>query len=275
MAAVSAIGFGLLIAGQLTAKRPVIKLSLLFDRQFGSVALMAMVLGVVLYGTAYVIPQFLSAIAGYNALQSGKIVLISGIPSLFMMAMVPILIRTVDIRLAVALGLAIMGSSSLLDAHLDMFSVGGDFVASQLLRGVRPDPGHAVPQPGGDPVRAARGCGRRHRGCSTRCEISAAAWRWPVFPSSRISASGFTPGGWRKPSTPIPIAVQARVTALTQSLGGEPQALRRLSQQIELQALVMTYNDIFWIMGVGTLVVMPFVLFLRPLPKSRPAAAMH
>ena len=63
MAFTSAVGFVLLFAGQATAKRPIIKLKLLLDRQFGAVALMGVVLGVVLYGTSYAIPQFLAALA--------------------------------------------------------------------------------------------------------------------------------------------------------------------------------------------------------------------
>ncbi|MCE3519419.1 EmrB/QacA family drug resistance transporter, partial [Escherichia coli] len=63
MALVAVTGFALLFAGQITAKRPVIKLKLLLDRQFGAVALMGMVLGIVLYGTSYAIPQFLASIA--------------------------------------------------------------------------------------------------------------------------------------------------------------------------------------------------------------------
>ena len=70
-------------------------------------------------------------------------------------------------------------------------------------------------------------------------------------------------------------AVQERIAGMAQMLGGEPAALRLLSQQIQGQALVMTYNDIFTIMGFGTLLVLPLVLFLRPLPKNTSAAAMH
>jgi DHA2 family multidrug resistance protein len=38
----------------------------------------------------------------------------------------------------------------------------------------------------------------------------------------------------------------------------------------------MTFNDIFWIMGMGTLIVLPLVLFLRPFPSdAAPSAPMH
>ncbi|MBT2189051.1 MDR family MFS transporter [Sphingobium nicotianae] len=274
MAGVSAVGFALLITGQLTAKRPVIKLSLLLDRQFGSVALMGMVLGVVLYGTAFVIPQFLAAIAGYNALQAGKIVLISGIPSLFMMAIVPILLKRIDIRIAVATGLAIMGGSALLDASLTADSVGGDFVVSQLMRGVGQILGmlflsqaaiQSVPQQDAGDASGLFNSVRNLGGSLALAGISIIQdqrlWLHTRRIEETLSANS--------------LAVQERIAGMAAMLGGQPAALRSLSQQIQGQALVMTYNDIFTIMGFGTLIIIPFVLFLRPLPKSSAPAAMH
>jgi hypothetical protein len=55
LAATSLLGFLLLAIGQVRARHPVIQLRLLRDRQFGSVVMMAMIVGVALYGTAYVI----------------------------------------------------------------------------------------------------------------------------------------------------------------------------------------------------------------------------
>src|SRR3546814_12836798 len=86
----SVIGFARLFAGQLLAKKPVIRLRLLLDRQFGSVVAMVTVVGMVMYGTAYTIPQFLATISGYNALQSGQIVLLSVVPMILMMPFTPL-----------------------------------------------------------------------------------------------------------------------------------------------------------------------------------------
>ena len=69
--------------------------------------------------------------------------------------------------------------------------------------------------------------------------------------------------------------VQDYVGGLSQSLGSTPAALGMIAQQVQAQALVMAYADIFWIMAVGTLIVLPLVLFLRPLPKDAAPAAMH
>ncbi|MBI0474755.1 DHA2 family efflux MFS transporter permease subunit [Sphingomonas sp. MA1305] len=269
MALVSFVGFALLFAGQVTAKRPVIKLKLLLDRQFGAVALMGVVLGIVLYGTSYAIPQFLASIADYNALQSGKVVLLSGIPSLFMMAIVPILLKRIDIRIAVATGLVIMGGAALMDAHLTITSDGSDFTASQLLRGVGQILGmlflsqavvRAVPpQDAGDAsglFNAVRNLG----GSLALAGISILQDTRLWFHSRRIEET----------LSANSVAVQDYLRGLGGSAG-----IPLIERQIQGQALVMTYNDIFWIMGVGTFVVLPLVLFLRPLPKDAAPAAMH
>ena len=274
MAAISLVGFALLFWGQFTARRPIIKLSLLLDRQFGAVALMGVVLGIVLYGTSYAIPQFLSAVANYNALQAGYVVLLSGIPSLFMMAIVPILLQRVDIRIAVSIGLFIMGASALMDSTLTLGSDGGDFTASQLLRGVGQILGmlflsQAVvrsvpPEDAGDAsglFNAVRNLG----GSFALAGISILQDQRLWLHSRRIEET-VNANGQR---------VQEYVGGISRMTGGESSALRLLGQQIQGQALVMTYNDIFWIMGVGTLAVLPLVLFLRPLPKDAAPAAMH
>ena len=58
---------------------------------------------------------------------------------------------------------------------------------------------------------------------------------------------------------------------------GNQQAIGQLAQQIHLQALVMTYSDCFWVLGVGLIVLMPMVLLLRrpPPPAGSQAGAVR
>ncbi len=56
---------------QFTSKRPVLKLKLLKNYTYASVILIVVTIGMVLYNILYVLPQFLSGVAGYNAFQSG------------------------------------------------------------------------------------------------------------------------------------------------------------------------------------------------------------
>ncbi|WP_296624034.1 MDR family MFS transporter [Rhizorhabdus sp.] len=273
MSIVTAVGFGLLLAGQIFAKRPVIKLRLLLDRQFGAVALMGLVIGMMIYGTSYVIPQFLSAIAGYNALQSGKIVLLSGIPSMLLMPFTPLLMRYLDIRIAVAIGLAIMAASCMVDTVLTSQSVGHDFVESQLLRGVGVIMGFLFLNQAAIASVPARDAGdaaglfnavRNLGGSLALAGIATIQDQRNWFHSRRLEEAMSANSD----------AVQAYVASLSQSLGGQEAGLRSLAGTIQREALVMTFNDIFWMLGVGIIAVIPLVLFLRPLPHGRPVV-MH
>jgi DHA2 family multidrug resistance protein len=209
MAMVSGFGFLCIAYGQIYARRPVIKLRLLADRQFGAVALMGIVLGMVLYGTSYVIPQFLATIAGYNSYQSGQIVLLSGLPSLAMMAIVPILLKRIDVRVAVASGLCIMGASALIDSSLTAGSDGSDFVASQLMRGVGQILGMLFLSQA-----CVRSVSREDSGDASGLFNAfrnlGAALPSPGSPPFRTSASGCIRGGWRSSSTPTPIWCRPR-----------------------------------------------------------------
>lgn len=273
MSIVTAVGFGLLLAGQIFAKRPVIKLRLLLDRQFGAVALMGLVIGMMIYGTSYVIPQFLAAIAGYNALQSGKIVLLSGIPSMLLMPFTPLLMRYLDIRIAVAIGLAIMAASCMVDTVLTSQSVGHDFVESQLLRGVGVIMGFLFLNQAAIASVPARDAGdaaglfnavRNLGGSLALAGIATIQDQRNWFHSRRLEESMSANSD----------AVQAYVASLSRSLGGQEAGLRSLAGTIQREALVMTFNDIFWMLGVGIIAVIPLVLFLRPLPHGRPVV-MH
>jgi DHA2 family multidrug resistance protein len=274
MAIISATGFACLITGQITARRPVIKLRLLLDRQFGSVAMMGVVLGIAIYGTTYAIPQFLSAVAGYDSLQAGKVVLLSGIPSLLMMAMVPILLRRIDVRVAVASALVILSTSAMLDAELTIHSDGNAFVASQLLRGVGQILGflflnqacvRSVPVSDAGDASGLFNAVRNLGGSLALAGISIIQDQRLWFHSRRLEETLHA-------NSPV---VQDYLASTSQTVGSEAAGLRVIAMQIQQQALVMTYNDIFWVMSVGILLVLPLVFFLRPLPRNAPPAAMH
>lgn len=133
---VSAVGIGMMLVAQFTAEKPIVKLSLLGNKNYASVIYIVFTVGAGLYGVSYLLPQFLATIAGYNAQQSGNIMLLSGLPAFLMMPFLPRLISRVDIRLLVILGLLCFFASCMLDIDLTAQSVGHDFTLSQLLRGV-------------------------------------------------------------------------------------------------------------------------------------------
>ncbi|MBB3357818.1 MULTISPECIES: MDR family MFS transporter [unclassified Novosphingobium] len=275
---VTIIGFILISIGQLFAKRPVIKLALLRNRAFAAVFVLGLLIGSVLYGTAYVIPQFLAAIAGYNAYQSGQIVFLSGIPAAMMMPLFPLLVKRFDLRYVVLTGMLIMAGSCWLDTTLTVNSDGSDFVVSQLMRGL----GQALsmlflnqaaiasvkPDEAGDAsglFNAARNLGGSIALAllATLQERREEFHRWSIHETLPANSP----------------SVQDWVSSQAASFGGGPDGLSAALQSIDgmvlKQALVMAYTDEFIALMVGIAVVLPLVFLLRPLPKGHHNMAMH
>ncbi len=92
-------------------------------------------MGSVLYGVLYILPQFLSNVSHYNSYQSGKILLISGIPAFLIMPILPRILGRLNAKLVIISGLVLLSASAFVDMHLSPDSDGGDFVWSQILRG--------------------------------------------------------------------------------------------------------------------------------------------
>jgi MFS transporter, DHA2 family, multidrug resistance protein len=273
LTAVTLVGFLLVAFGQAHAQKPVIRLKLLLDRQFGSVALMATMLGMVLYGTSYVVPQFVSIFANYNALQAGQVLLLMGLPSLLLMPFAPLMMRFIDIRLAVAFGLSVMALSCWLEISLTAQSDGSAFTESQLLRGVgtvfvmlflnQAAIRSVPPELAGDAAglfNAARNIG----GSVGLAMLATVQDQRSYFHARRLEEA----------LQANALSVQDYVAGMSRSLGSADAAMMALSGTIQREALVMTYNDIFWLMTVGILAITPLVLFLRPLPQGD-LVAMH
>jgi DHA2 family multidrug resistance protein len=268
----SAAGFVTMLIGQFTAQRPVIRLKILLDRQFGSVVVMGTVVGMVIYGTAYTIPQFLAAIADYNALQAGEIVMLSGIPALMAMPLVPLLIRHVDIRLAVGVGLALLAASAWMETDLTAQSTGSAFVVSQLLRGIgtifamlflNQAAIQSVPREEASDAAGLFNAARNLGGSLALAGIAVVQDQRLWLHSRRIEET----------LNANSVGVQQFLAAQAQRMGGLGGALRGIEGTIGMQALTMTYIDLFWILSVGIVSVIPLVLFLRPLAKGAPLAA--
>jgi DHA2 family multidrug resistance protein len=258
LTAVSAVGFVMLISGQMVARRPIIHLKILLSRSFGGAFLISLMTGAALYGVLYIVPQFLTAVPGYNAEQAGYITALSGIPTIVMLAMFPVLVRLIDIRIAVAFGLLLYSVSCLADSYLTADSSGGNFIWTQLLRGFAQffallflnqcATNSAPPEYAADAsglFNAARNLG----GSFGLAAIATLQDRRDTFHVTRLSES-------------ITVNSPQGQSIL------DHHGLAGLSKLIADQATVMTYADLYRVFGVALLIMIPVVLVLKPLPKD-------
>ncbi len=235
-------------------------------------------IGMVLYNILYVLPQFLSGVAGYNAFQSGWVLALSGLPAFALMPVLPRILRFGNVKLVVGFGLMCFACSCFIDIHLTAQSSGRDFIASQLLRGVGQIfsfmPLNQISVGAVSRSETADAAGlfnmARNLGGSIglallgvfidrRTEVHADAIRESVNANSVLLQD-------RLAEQAAVFSAQSGDLAL-----GQKSAIASLAGQIHQQAMVMTFSDCFWILGVGLLVMMPLLLLLRsPKPINQP-----
>lgn len=125
---VAAIALGLFIIVELMREQPLVNLRLLARRNFGFGTLGNFLLGFALYGSSYLLPQYLAVAQGFDAQQSGEVMAWTGIPQLLIIPLVPLLMRHIDSRLLVGLGVTIFAISCFMNLHID-----SDYGAPQLF----------------------------------------------------------------------------------------------------------------------------------------------
>ncbi|GGJ01188.1 DHA2 family efflux MFS transporter permease subunit [Neoroseomonas lacus] len=117
-AAIAAVSGALFFWRSLTNPHPVVDLRAFTDRNFAIGSMFGFILGVALYGSVYLVPLFLGSVRGYDALQIGQTMFVTGAVMFVASPVVGMLSRRVDARWLVALGLAITGIAMLLTARL-------------------------------------------------------------------------------------------------------------------------------------------------------------
>jgi DHA2 family multidrug resistance protein len=275
------VGLIAIAIAQMTARKPVVKLRLLANPRYGSVVFIVMVVGAGLYCVSYLLPQFLAGIAGYNAEQSGGIMLLSGLPAFLMMPILPRLLGKVDARIMVVSGLVAFAVSCLLDITLTAQSVGHDFYASQLLRGVgqvlsmMPLNQASVASVSRAEIADAAGLfnmARNLGGSVGLALLGVYIDRRNAFHDAMIHES-------LTANSPIGQEQIATIAASMVAQHGDPayarmQALGQIAGQMQQQAMVITYSETFYVLALVLLMCVPLALLLgKPRPVAAAAAA--
>jgi DHA2 family multidrug resistance protein len=133
---ISALALGAFIIVELVRKAPLVRLRLLRRRNFGFATLSNVILGFALYGSAYLLPQYLAVGQGFDAQQSGEVIAWTGLPQLLIIPFVPYLMSKFDSRLLVAVGLTIFASSCFMNLTLDPNDAGPQLLVPDVVRAV-------------------------------------------------------------------------------------------------------------------------------------------
>jgi MFS transporter, DHA2 family, multidrug resistance protein len=121
---------------ELVGKRPVVNLRLLGNRNLALSCAVNFVMGSALYGSVYLLPQYLEQVQQYSASQTGEAMVLIGLPQLAIFPFVPRLMKVIDLRLLVFVGAAIFGGSCFFNIHMATEYGGPQFQLANVVRAI-------------------------------------------------------------------------------------------------------------------------------------------
>jgi MFS transporter, DHA2 family, multidrug resistance protein len=128
LSVIAAIALALFLWIELTSAKPLLNLRLLLRRNFGFGILANFLMGIALYGSVFILPEYLARIQGYNSEQIGMVLAWVGLPQLLLIPLVPRLMKRFDARLVIAVGFALFAGSNFMNIYMTT-----NYAADQLL----------------------------------------------------------------------------------------------------------------------------------------------
>ncbi|WP_424811012.1 DHA2 family efflux MFS transporter permease subunit [Roseococcus sp. YIM B11640] len=257
-----------------TRREPIVDLRAYGNANFAIGSLFAFIVGIGLYGAVYLVPLFLGRVRGFNSLQIGETMFVTGLAMFIAAPIVGQMAQRMDVRVVLAMGLGITSYALWLTAGLTTLSGFWELALPLALRGVGTMmvmvPVNQVALGTLPPARIKNASGlynlMRNLGgavglamINTLVTDRGAAHRLHL--AEQVSSGRVAATQW----------YDNLANALTPRLG-EAQAsiaaLRRIAQMVEQQAMVLAYNDVLIVMSLLFAGAIPLVLLL-----SKPQAA--
>jgi DHA2 family multidrug resistance protein len=228
-------------------------------------------LGAALYGSSFVLPLYLSQIQGYNAEQIGEVLAWTGIPQLVMIPLVPRLMRLVDTRVLIGLGFALFAASNFMNIHMTADYAGEQLFWANIVRAIGQalvmTPLSAVASAGIEAENAGSASGlfnmtRNLGGAIGIAVLQTLITKREQFHSNVLmsSVSNFSE------------ATRQRIADLTHyflthgiadAAVAQHEAIVAIGRTVRHQAFVMSYGDVFFLLGAGLVLSLVATLALR------------
>jgi DHA2 family multidrug resistance protein len=136
LAAIAAVSLSLFVWIELTTAKPLIRLRLLTQRNFGFGTIAMTLVGFALFGSVYILPAYLGQAQGYNAEQIGAVLAWTGLPQLLLIPLVPKLMQRFDTRYIAITGLMIFAYSSFMNTAMSPDYAGDQLWIPNIVRAI-------------------------------------------------------------------------------------------------------------------------------------------
>jgi DHA2 family multidrug resistance protein len=264
---ISAIASALFFWRVLTYHQPIVDLRAFTNPNFAIGSFYTFMVGTGLYSTTYLIPLFLAQVRGFNALQIGETVVVTGLAQMAMSPFSTYIARNLDLRLMLALGIGLFAVAMYLTAGLTNQASFGELLVPQALRGVAlmfcylPANLIAFGTLTPDKLKNAAGLYNLTRDLGGAIALASLV----TLMNNRLHFH------WNRlieDINPARSAVQqfldTQMHRFDAVIPGDPAraAIKLLANTVQREALVLTYNDMLMLLGIFfavSLVLMPIV----------------
>ncbi|KAA0116286.1 DHA2 family efflux MFS transporter permease subunit [Methylobacterium sp. P1-11] len=283
LAIVAAVFLTAFVAIELTVAKPLINLRLLKQRNFGIGVLANTLVGFALFGTVYILPQYLGQVQRYNAEQTGNVLAWTGLPQLLLIPLVPMMMKRWDVRYVAFVGIAIFAASCFMNIQLSLDNSGDQFFLPNVVRAIGQalvlTPISAITTGGIAPSEAGAASGlsnmmRNLGGAVGTATLSTVLTKREQFHSNIIGQS----------ITLTRDEVRTRIEQMTDYFMAHgiadravatAKAVGQLGAVVKRQALIMGFSDTFAVIGVVLSAAAVAVLLARKSAAGAGAAGAH
>jgi DHA2 family multidrug resistance protein len=274
--------FVAMIPWELTRRNPMIDMRMLATRQFASCFVVMLATGAILLGTTQFLPLLVQQDFGYTATWAGLVLSPGGVVTMGMMIVVGRLSGKVQPKYLIAVGAAIIALAmyQMTDVYADLDF--WFFAHSRMLLGVglplvfipiTTASYDGIPPGMTDQASALINAARNTGGSIGVSLCSNVLAHREQFHQSRLVEH----------ATPSSVAYQDTLHQVTNYfvaqgsslLHAQQQAIAWIGQQVQMQASLLAYVDVFWTLMLISAAAVPLALILRRVKLGGPAPAGH
>ncbi|MEO8035859.1 MAG: DHA2 family efflux MFS transporter permease subunit, partial [Acidobacteriota bacterium] len=278
---VSAVSLIALLIRELSARVPAVDIALFKDFVFFSGTMVGAVMFAMLMAVTFLLPLYMQLLLGFSATQSGLALMPRSLTMLVVMPIVGRMYNKFSPRLTVAFGIILFAYTSWLMGHYTLATSSGDIVRVPIIQGVAfsclfiPLTTIALSSIPRHRLSDATGLNSllRQTGGSVGLAVFATLMgRWATTARGGMLAELTTSRG----------AVASRFEAIQRMLMGrgfDSAAARAgagamIDGQVRRQALVLSFERLFYLSGILFLLVLPLVFFLK-MPANAEKIDVH
>jgi MFS transporter, DHA2 family, multidrug resistance protein len=256
---------------ELTSKKPVLNLRLLGRRNFGFGVLANFLMGVALYGSVFIMPQYLARIQGYNSEQIGMVLAWTGLPQLVLIPLVPRLMKRFDARLIIGVGFALFAASNFMNIYMTTDYGSDQLFWPNVVRAVGQAlafaPLSAVATAGIEAENAGSASGLFNMTRNLGGAVGIAMLQTFLTKREQYHSNVLTPS-----VSLFEQATRTRIDQLTQYFvnhgvtnpaDAAHRAFVAIGGVVQKQAFILAFSDTFYLLGVTLVVALIAVLFLK------------